>query len=548
MPVGALLVALAIAIAVHRLTRGEEARGVAPDDIAVASESQPFGPLHAPEKDESSDVALKQALKRLAQPDPPVGLALTVDEPEGIGSIVWGTVVDPDAAPIAEAHVSFTDRLGERIYGSTGSEGHYSVSGLRTGNWFVEASAKGFLSAETWMQFEDRAPRVQRDFQLERIDRLIVRLVTSDGRPFFEVERENPGNRVFWITPMATKEPPTDVFQVNTGDWLHRFGAGRHEYPAPTSPPGAIAALEILEPRPVYVSLLLYQEVLATQLVSEGQSEVVFVLDLDDAARHLAELELTVLDAETGAPLADALANFQMSAGMGQVKKSDPQGRIVLKGRAPGRYDFFVRAEGHSSERLWIEIPPGAKVDRTLALPVGARIQGRVVDENGQPFAAEIELGPAPRPGELPASSSEAFHIKRRTHGDGSFDLEELAAGRWMLQFHDARNDRGLYSHMSANVVVDTTSGPVTDLVVRAIPTGVLVVTWWGLDREGVELRFLDGSGLVRTRRRFGSGGPNCISLPQGAWRMCTLDRNGAIVDERDITLGAEPVVLELGQ
>ena len=101
---------------------------------------------------------------------------------------------------------------------------------------------------------------------------------------------------------------------------------------------------------------------------------------------------------------------------------------------------------------------------------------------------------------------------------------------------------------MSANVVVDTTSGPVTDLVVRAVPTGKVVATWFGPDREGIELRFLDELGLVRARRRFGSAGPNRFELPQGSWRMRTLDRRGTVVDERDLTVGAEPLVLELGR
>jgi hypothetical protein len=195
------MAALAIAIAVRWLTRDRRLEAVAPDDVAVASESQPSGRLHAPEEDVSPDVALKLALKRLAQPDPPVGLALTVETPKEIGSIVWGTVVDPADAPLAEAHVSFTDRMGERIHSTTDSEGHYSVSGHAHRPMVRRGQRRRLLVQREWMQFDDRAPRVQRDFQLERSVRLLVRVLTPDGGPFCEVDQERAGQGVIPLDP-----------------------------------------------------------------------------------------------------------------------------------------------------------------------------------------------------------------------------------------------------------------------------------------------------------------------------------------------------------
>ena len=546
---GALLVALGIAIAVHRLTRGDEVQGVAPDDVAVASEIQPPEPFHPPEEDVSSDVALKLALKRLAQPDPPVGLALTVETPNEIGSIVWGTVVDPADAPVAEAHVSFTDRMGERIHSTTDSDGHYSVSGMRTGRWFVEASADGFLSSESWMQFDDRAPRVQRDFQLERSVRLLVRVLTPEGRPFHEVDQERAGGRWIPLIPVATREPPSAAFLTHHGNWQQRFDVGRLGDHVPSGPPGAVAELEVLEPLPVHVSLLLYQEVLATQVANPGQEEVVFVLDVDETARHLGGFVLTLVDSQSGAPLSEATVVVGQSAGVMQPGKTVSSGQFQLLDLPPGRYDVHIQARDHASERLWIELPPGSKVERTIALAPEVLIQGRVVDELGQPLSPKIQVAPVPAPGELTANSDRAFQVGRRSaKGDGTFELKDVPAGRWLLQFDDLRDPTRSTSRMSANVVVDTTSGPVTDLVVRAIPTGKLVATWFGPDREGVELRFLDQLGLIRVRRRFGSAGPNRFEVPQGSWRMRTLDRKGTVVDERDLTVGADPLVLELGQ
>jgi hypothetical protein len=547
--VSALLVAFALLIAVRWLTRGEKARAVAPMDVAEASAIQPSEPLRAPEDEEPSDAALRLAFEGRSQPDPPAALALAIEPPDDLGSIVWGTVLDQEQVPVEKAYVSFTDRLGERIHGQTDSEGHYSVSGLRTGRWFVEAGATGFLSVESWMQFDDSAPRVQRDFQLEHSVRLIVRVLTPDGRPFHEVDQEMTGGRWIPLIPVATREPPSAPFLTHRGSWQQRFGAGRLGNNVPSSPPGAVAELEVLEPLPVHVSLLLYQEVLATQVANTGQEEVVFVLDVDEAARHLGSFVLTLVDSESGVPLTEATVVVGQSAGVIQPGKVASTGQFQLLNRPPGRYDFHILARDHASERQWLDLPPGTTVERTIALSPGVAIQGRVVDENQQPFAAEIQVGPLPQPGELTANADRAFIAGRSTKGDGTFDLKDLGPGRWLLQFEDRRDpgSRNDLSHMSANIVVDTSAGPVTDLVVRADPVGNLVATWSGPDREDVELRFMDELGLVRARRRFWSAGPNRFALPQGTWHMRVLDREKAIVEERDLTLGVEPIVLELG-
>jgi Carboxypeptidase regulatory-like domain len=539
MLLSALLGALAIVLAIRWLARGEKSLNVQPEAVANASAIQRPELHRVPKEVNRPDAALRLALERLAKDDPPVGLALGIEEPDGIHSIVWGTVRDQDQAPIAEAYVSFTDRLGERIVGQTDTEGHYSVSGMRTGRWFVGASADGFLPVESWMQFDDRAPRVQLDFQLDRSVHLIVRVLTPDGRPFQEAAQEQQRGRWIPLIPVATDESPS-VPLIHFGSWQERIGAGRLGNNVPAGPPGVVAEIELLEALPLYVSLLIGQQVLMTQVVSAGQDEIVFTLSVDEARRHLGEFVLTMVDSETGTPIAGSSVMAGQSSAVFGGKTTDATGRFELRGQTPGRYDFYIRAPDHASERLWIELPAGAKVERTLALSRTARIQGRVVNEAGQPWGAEIDLRPVPEPGECPAAAQEAFHVQRGTKGD-TFDLKDVAPGRWLLQFHDAQR-------MSANVIVDTTSGPVTDLIVRVEPVGTLVATWMGHDREGIELRFLDASGLVRSRRVFSSPGPNRFTLPRGNWRMRTLDRQGAIVDEREVTLGAEPLVLELGR
>jgi hypothetical protein len=162
-------------------------------------------------------------------------------------------------------------------------------------------------------------------------------------------------------------------------------------------PNGAIAELELREPLPVHVSLLLYQEVLSTQLVSAEQSEVVFVVDVDEATRHLGDLILSLVDSESGLPLSKVNVMVGQSAGVIQGKQVS-DGQLQLLRRPPGRYDFYIQAPDHASERQWIELPPGSKVERTIALAPGVLIQGRVVDELGQPLSPKIQVAPVPAP------------------------------------------------------------------------------------------------------------------------------------------------------
>lgn len=466
---------------------------------------------------------------------------------DDLGAVLWGYVLDSEGRPIEGANLAWTDRYGERFSASGGSDGSYSVFGLAPGRWFVEVGAQGFRQADFLVRVEPNAGRVRRDFDLVQLETIIVRAVTSDGRPIQDVqaERNSP-----WLPllAVATTEPPTAGLLAFRGNWQQRFGAARHAYPF-TPNPGEIAKLELFEPLPLFVSVLLHQEVFSTQRVEAGQSEVTFVLDVEALAQHLGNIALTVVYAESGAPIANARVMFGQSAGIVAMKSSDAAGKVQLQGRPPGQYDFHLSAAGRESVRFWVDVPPGGTVERTIALAETVGISGRVVDELGQPFSASIEIAPLPSPGEPSALADRALPVRGPgSRADGSFDLKDLGRGQWLLHCRDRRDEGNEHRviHMSANVVVDTRGGPVRDLEVRVEPAGTAVVRWLGSGRESLKVRFLDPNGIVRASTRFWSGAPQRVALPQGLWTVRVLDGAGSMVAERGFQLAGEPVVLEL--
>jgi hypothetical protein len=128
----------------------------------------------------------------------------------------------------------------------------------------------------------DRA-RIQRDFTLEPRPSLSVRVRTPDGRAFLTqtwiLRRASRDGRAHPHRDDGASERRRLRFNHNS-----RYGAGetRSGRPHASSEDGAIATLDLFAPLPLFVSLLLSEEVIATQEVPSRQYGVVFVLDPDE--------------------------------------------------------------------------------------------------------------------------------------------------------------------------------------------------------------------------------------------------------------------------
>ena len=470
--------------------------------------------------------------------------------PESAEVIVWGFVRDREKQPIADAGVGFTSDLGERRSASVAEDGTYSMPGLTPGRWFVRATASGHAASEQQIEIPAQPARVQRDFTLEPQPSLVVRVLAPDGRAFSEadVDPASGKQRLTALMPIATVEPPEQKFvRFNHNG---RFGAGHKRYLGGEVPEGigAIAELDLFAPLPLFVSLLLSEEVIATQEALPGSTEVVFVLDPSEVDTHFGSFRLTYVDAESHAPIQGASISIARPGGGTSHGTLNAEGRLAARRLPPGRYEISTWVQDLGSSSVTIDLAAGEAVERTIELVRGIEVSGRCVDELDRPVAGEFAISPLPEPGELPRQLEEDGSTSVvATKDDGVIDLR-IEPGLWLLQPQEStfRRERPSVHRMGPNLVLDTRTGPVTDLVIKLRPASSAVVSWSGPDPERMWAWFLDEAGMVRTTCQLGSSPRRC-ELPPGTWQLRVLDSNGTVRDERSFTLNAEPVVLELG-
>lgn len=113
---------------------------------------------------------------------------------------------------------------------------------------------------------------------------------------------------------------------------------------------------------------------------------------------------------------------------------------------------------------------------------------------------------------------------------------------------HDAIMDkeRSGPTDVSRCILVDTSTGSVSDLEVRLERSVPLVVRVAGRPADGLRLRVLDDQGLPIVETRFYGEAPHPLRLPSGSYRVVLCDADGNELASSAVTLVREPVELAL--
>ncbi len=554
---GALAAVLAVALTVIllRAGRGTPASAGAPSGASAvpAADASPTAIQVPPDPSQvdagspEPEVADRTDQGEPAEADLPV--------PHGddtMGCIVYGRVTDASGSPIEGGEggersgprlVTFEDAAGETLQAHVGEEGAFSIAGLGQGRWIVSTGADGYRRYREPFDLSSGARSMRRDIALERAVQLRVLLLAPGGEPFFQALRDS-GNSLppgMDLQAVATAAPPGATFDA---DQQARLGRFRKSGFGDSGPPGCLGTMVLDDRSPAWISLVLESAVLATQRL-EPDKDAVFTLDPERLVTARSALRVRLVEAESAAPIEGAEI-FLIGQGMtSPTPHTDAQGVALIENQAPGTYGFWVQAPEREAARRSITLVPGETLDLgTLELGPGLTIAGRVVDAQGLPFKAMVQLGRVdPVTREVAMYGSQAWMSAR----DGTFKIGGLERGEFVVRSNgsslSADEDLGA---AAPNAFASTLGGSVSGLELAFVPTGRLLLRTERADWESLRYRVFDEQNLERSAGRIYERLQFAVTLPRGRYRLRVTDGAGRVVLEQPIAIGEEPLAIQL--
>jgi carboxypeptidase family protein len=370
-------------------------------------------------------------------------------------SILSGRVTDADHAPIQgwDPVVVLLDARCEAREVECDDEGRYALPGLAAGRWTVRGEAVGYRTHEEVLELD--GTNVRLDLALERTPRLLVRLTTPNGEPFVRATRDVPGLGLlrFELRVEAREGQGAELkprvlgvgdFSMSAARWCgdslsstciaNDAGLATYWRTRPVAVDlGAdgIGVLVLEREPPLYVHLLRGDELLASERVGTGSTEVRFTLDPAALAERCAALRLRAVDAAAGEPLTGTvkLRNASLDA---REYPLDGDGRLALDGLPGGWTELRFAVAEHESLPRALTLRAGETLDLgDVALVREQCIEALVLDGEGRPLAASFAIG---------TFEEQGLRFLADVHTsdpDGRLSIGRLRPGRYALRTTD---------------------------------------------------------------------------------------------------------------
>lgn len=289
----------------------------------------------------------------------------TATSPSASTAIVFGTVRLADGMP-ADGHAWLSGE-GVPKGGSSITAGTFLFAGVPPGRFTFRTRIEQTMPMER--EVEVVAPRTRLDVQLDAAWLLTVNAVTPEGLPLKEeLAKAAPGARSIdgALTALAFSDPirgdlPLTELRQPTGG-LGEFRGDDFMRRGKALPKQTLGVLTLPAGKPAHVALLLRSAVVATQLVTAGQTEVVFTVPVADVTARLGRVRLRLLDpAGNALPKVQVALNDRQSGGGG--KATDADGRVVFEHLRPGRLGLEVHHPSLQPPSVQIDVAAGADLD-----------------------------------------------------------------------------------------------------------------------------------------------------------------------------------------
>jgi hypothetical protein len=367
---------------------------------------------------------------------------------------------------------------------------------------------------------------------------ITVRFFGPDGRPLGEWCRANveQGNETRIEVIQTPSRPPAHVSlgkTVRIGG-VHESSLKPGEWPSEveltTSPPFPLYVGACFAPDPRDAEHL---AVIAADRVESAHSIVNFTIPIDVFKPPMSTVKLCAVDAQSGAPIADARIGLHMLGTMVTEPDklvTDHDGCARIEGLRQGAYSLTISAKAHEWWQESVKVGPDANTDLgTYRLSPSTTLSGHLSDEHGPVSGVNVFAYPIAR-FEKPFRITSSF--ASTAGNEGAFSISDLGRGKYLVRAQPP-------DAAPIPIVVDTTAGDMSNVSVH-VTHGTQVKFIFDVPREEGALCITNAQKLPIAERELDALPQLVQRLAPGKyeWRIDvegeTLERHDLDVTDKD--------------
>jgi hypothetical protein len=289
-----------------------------------------------------------------------------------------GTVMGLSGHPLilSELEIDATSATGEVFSAQPNLRPDYLLPNLHAGQWTISAHAEHCYDLELSIDLRADEPVHQLDLVLQDEDELRIRWLTPDAQPLSQAL--DAADLRVKLMAVATAETPSNPLpaeiardlpisnqhyrELSAAKRTHRAAPRGDEKSGNRSPavehPVAenVGVLTRDGDSLAFVSAVLGDRVLRTERVAAAQPEMTFTIGVDEVRASLASIHMTIIDATSGEPIANASVTID-----DKTSKSNENGSVEIDQVVAGARSISIFAPRYKNLRREEQILAGRR-------------------------------------------------------------------------------------------------------------------------------------------------------------------------------------------